>query len=473
MGKVKSVILTVVFTVLIAVLCAMCVVPTFSWPWTINGTAKDFNSVLKVMTTDSYIGGGYFTTYYPEGVITASEYEDLSESDKADYTAHGSLYVNTDDVGESDDFKSNFDKTADVIAKRFEALQLDYLKIEVIDDYALRVEVPSSLSSVSSIFSSIAVDGELTLTHSSKTGPMLEGTVRKPLTDYFEEASASGSSTPYIKIDLTKEGREKIASITETVAANDDQALVFSVGETTLISLTCSSTIDESSLGISGYSDVYVARTVAAVLDSCIKDETVSFKMTNDEIASFDSVNGAKLPLWLYIGFGVASLLMLVYAAVRYKGMGVAHIYGYLSYLIIVVMCFGLIEQISLTFAGIFAAALGAVLFTISNFLVFNNVHKEFLSGKRLEASVKSAYKSALAGIIDVHLLFVLVSLFPFFIGIGEMAMLGACLLVSSITSAACSLLLTRLYFAMFMGCVKNQYAFCNVKKEEVFDDED
>lgn len=83
MGKIKSAVFTVIFTIVIAVLCAMCVVPTFTLPFNVNGSVSEYRSVLSVMNLDSDLGGGYYSVYYPEGVISASEYEAEYASKKA------------------------------------------------------------------------------------------------------------------------------------------------------------------------------------------------------------------------------------------------------------------------------------------------------------------------------------------------------------------------------------------------------
>ena len=83
MGKKKSVVLLVIYTLLIAVLCFICTV-SFSY-----GTDQlyTFSSVMRMMEKDAdlglayganadagaYLGGGYSAVYYPEGVISARE----------------------------------------------------------------------------------------------------------------------------------------------------------------------------------------------------------------------------------------------------------------------------------------------------------------------------------------------------------------------------------------------------------------
>ncbi len=118
MGKGKSAVFTVLFTVLIVVLCAMCVVPTFTLPFNVGGTVTEYRSVLEVMSLDADLGGGYSTVYYPEGVISSAEYDAEYEAKKevsdtlaeeyADgYVKHGSLYLEKD-ITEDGDADADF-----------------------------------------------------------------------------------------------------------------------------------------------------------------------------------------------------------------------------------------------------------------------------------------------------------------------------------------------------------------------------
>ncbi len=490
MGKVKAAALTVIFTVILAVLCALCVMPEFTIPFTIGGNVKDYNSVLKVMSLDSNLGGGYYTYYYPEGVVSSSEYQaeydakmNISESEAEDYAAdyieYGSIYLeksvwNDSSDGADEEFIQSFDKAVDVICQRYEALELDYLKIEVVDDYSIRIEVSSEVESPATVFSVMAASGDFTLRHSSKNLPLLRPTKLYGMNTYFKSVSSKSSgSTPYVRFSMTDTGRNKFTDITAAIADNDDSTLYFYVGETTLISLSVTETISQSNLYISGYTDATLAKSVAAVFDSCLNEEDIiDIDFVLGDTHTFESIIGENAVNAVYIGVGVAMLAMFVYSVIRFRGMGAAHIYGFLSYMVVTVMCVGLIESIQLSYGGILAVILGGVLLTISNYYIFAKIKEHFMSGKRIVTSIKTGYKECLAGVIDVHVVLILASLVLYFVGISEISMFGVTFAIAALVSGVSSLLLTRFYFAMLMGNVKNQFKFCNFKRE-VTDDED
>jgi hypothetical protein len=150
MGKKKSVVLMVLLTIVIVVFSVVTLVP-----FPIFGTPQSFNPTIWQYDLGADLGGGYYAYYYPEGVKTELEME-ADEEDKADYIQNGSLYLSKDeqyglvkDGAISQTFKTDFAKAAKAIATRFENKGYSDYRVAVVDDYAIRVEVPSSDATVS------------------------------------------------------------------------------------------------------------------------------------------------------------------------------------------------------------------------------------------------------------------------------------------------------------------------------------
>ena len=92
MGKKKSTVLMVLLTIVIVVLCAITVVPSF----TIPGTVKIWNPVVKQYDLGVDLDGGYYAYYYPTGVISETDYKNLEGKDQADYRKHKGLWLSKD-----------------------------------------------------------------------------------------------------------------------------------------------------------------------------------------------------------------------------------------------------------------------------------------------------------------------------------------------------------------------------------------
>ena len=86
MGKKKSVVLMTLLTIVIVVLTAITAFPAISLP---GNSVKKWNPAVLQYDLGMDLGGGYYAYYYPEGVITETEYNnnllDKTEEEKAEY----------------------------------------------------------------------------------------------------------------------------------------------------------------------------------------------------------------------------------------------------------------------------------------------------------------------------------------------------------------------------------------------------
>ena len=107
MGKKKSVVLLTLITIVIVVLCAVAVFPSFHLSVFKKDSVKTWNPVVTLYDTDEELNGGYVARYYPAGVISATEYDSncrsISEQESAEklqeykdsYVKHGGVYLST------------------------------------------------------------------------------------------------------------------------------------------------------------------------------------------------------------------------------------------------------------------------------------------------------------------------------------------------------------------------------------------
>jgi len=73
MGKKKSIVLMVLLTIVIVVLCAITVVPSFTIPGT--GKVKIWKPAVMQYDLGTDLDGGYYAYYYPQGIISEAEYK--------------------------------------------------------------------------------------------------------------------------------------------------------------------------------------------------------------------------------------------------------------------------------------------------------------------------------------------------------------------------------------------------------------
>ena len=170
MGKKKSVVLMTLLTIVIVVLCALVAFPRFPVGisyWSPIAERYDFDSTL---------GGGYYTYYYPQGVISETEYldnlsalekaGDAKEVDeyKAAYKHFDGLYLSTDvddgvlnssgDITET--FKTQFETFTKEVNSRFEKKGYSAYRVAVVNGYSVRVEIPKSESQAAEVFTQLS-----------------------------------------------------------------------------------------------------------------------------------------------------------------------------------------------------------------------------------------------------------------------------------------------------------------------------
>lgn len=501
MGKKKSVALIILVTVVLVGLLFLSVTPSFY-----VSTAQKFNSLLSIVDFGTDLGGGYYTVYYPEGVISRSEYDMLVEeyeetkatpetSDDVDnpaehYFRKGGVYLSEtvcDAEGNvTETFQAEFDSAFNALKVRFEDKNFADYSIKKQDDYTIRAEVPYTDESASTLFESFAYSGNLifsdTDTSTTKKNVLMSGNA-----EYIKDASVAnaGEDGYAVAINFTKAGRAKFAEITADLveAASSDSSssssssssatIYMYVGTELLMQASLSNALDQDTVYISGsYSTRESAETIACVINSTLDENNVfNIKLDTSDIYEFAPTMGEHAALAAAIAIGVLVLAMLIFSLVRYKGMGLAHVYGFLTYALVLILCISLIDGIVVNAGGLLAIILSAAIMTSFNWYAFANIRSEFAGGKTLTASIKAGYKKSLALTIDVHIVLVVLSAILYFISLGTVQYMSLIFLLGSVISAACTLAITRFYLYMFLAQPKNKIAFCNFKREETEDE--
>lgn len=493
MGKKKSVVLMILLTIVIAVLCAITIFPTFSLP----GTVKIWNPAVMQYDFGAEFNGGYYAYYYPQGVITETEYnatlqsktgDDLDEY-KASYKQHGGLYVSTDEDdgicdanGElSTDYKANFAKVVEAITDRYAQKGYSDYNVSVVDDYAVLIELPASEIYAGTVLSTFVNTGDITFQIGGSVIEGLDGKEVK-ISDYIDDFSVTTQyGVSYLEIDLTAKGEELIDGVKDTLSTVDaasgssDSAtgMTLMVGESQIGYAIYKDYIDGDTILIPEAEDTdsVAVETYAILLNSVLENGAfeISFKaFDTNTVRSYPSVYGENARLLLFIAVGVTLLALIVLPIVRRGRYGVANAYVILSYLIVTGLCFAFIS------GGVFEITLGSVLAFLAGLIavsVFNErfyqaIKAEFDLGKTVESAMKTGYKKCLFGTIDVYALLTLGAL-AFLIGAAGLHTMALQALICFITGAFCSLLWTFAINFVFLSASKNKYKYFRFVRED------
>ena len=495
MGKKKSVVLMTLLTIVIVVLCAITAFPSFTIPFT-NGIKKwnpavmqfDLGMDLGGEYLDGHVGGGYYAYYYPDGVIPASEY-DAAEHEDGDYVEHNGLYLSTDpdksiylEDGKTlnTEFQAELDAAVAAITARYAAKGYEDYRVAVVDDYAIRVELPNSQSSdgvtasssASQAFTLFALTGELNF---QKDGELVE-----ELTDEENEytikdlvksikVKTQQNTVVYLEILLTGLGEEMLETFDAEAASDSSKTLDMAMGDEVLLSIKKGEHYDEHEMNVIKYfvankEDKHYAQTLGILLSSALNDGAFDVNFTVSEIRSFS-------PNTLYVVFGIllaVIVALIVVAIVKMGRFGVVNMYATLSYFVITTLCFAFISRgvFVVSLGTVFVFLMGLALVNACSYKVYKAIKAEAALGKTIESSVKAGYKKNLLFTVDLYAVLGLGAI-ALLIGAGGLATVAAQALIAVVTGAFISLLWGRVINYMLLSASKDKYKYFKLVRED------
>ena len=502
MGKIKSAILTAILVAAIVVLAFFATV-SFTYP----SGVKKYNSFITSISLGGDLTCEAVAVLYPEGVISDADYkfgipEDKSSDKYAEYVDKyenfGSVWVDKELLGKDnenlDKIKCNVSHDAEILSKRLEKKGYSAYSVSVRDDFTIVASVPTGYSYadysggdfststrsdkqtlVSNTLTYLAYGGELSL-RNSEVGAghdQILTKVNDDVNSLFKSVKTfSRAGTYAVRVNLSKEGATQFKDISSRVSsASNDKAVGFYVGENRLLALTLEETITGNSFYITVNTKA-MAEDYAIVLESCINGNTLAYDYGTSkdiDIVYTSASLGDYAAIYLFCAMLAIVLAAIVYSIVRYKLLGLVNALIILMYSLTIIVALLLIE-IELTVAGAITVLAGLTLLAGSNFVLFEKVRGETQKGKTMQSAVKSAYKSLLKGILELHIVLVAVSLILALVCVGELA---SCGLIFFIASVASYLLywFTRFAWYVISSMAQDKFAFCGFKREELEDD--
>ena len=490
MGKKKSVILMVILSVVIAVLCAITVFPTFGIP----GTVKIWNPAVKQFDLSTDLGGGYYVYYYPEGVMSESEYNaayaENPSKGKAEYLAYNNLYFSKDEKlglvenGKlSQDFKAEFKALAKEMEERVSAKNYSSSRVSVVNGYSIKVEIPASDVNYATTFEYLSYTGAMDIQMGGTTIDALneKGAQVTDLIKGFKVKTQS--KIAFIQINLTKEGKEVIETLKETLgtisaaqSGSTVETLDIMIGENVALSVYQDHINADNTImvGLAEQENIDPVRTLNAVLNSTLESDgfDIQFREFSNEIRTFEPVYGKSVMTLLYIAVLLVFAAFIALPIVFFGRYGITNMYSTVSYLIITGLCFAFIS------GGIFEISLGTVVvfllgLALTNFFnahIYGAIKKEFNLGKTVESSVKTGYKKTLFHVIDVYAV-LLIGALLFLIGIAGVYTLALQAIICFVTGAFCNLLWTRVINYVFMSASNDKHKYFRFVREEEDDE--
>jgi len=529
MSKAKSVVITVVIALIMAVATFFAAV---SFP--VSNKVKRYNSFLSNIRLGAEYSGYVYTTVYPEGVISADEYNGLVEayetSEKGEddtdpstaYTKVGGLYVENEEHSDIEALKKDVAADAEKLNKRIGEKGYSSYSVAVEDGVSIKVSVPTNfsaaayenddetyrseaISTASTALSTLTAYGNFTFrtTDSSITTTDSDGNskdlnmltyggsewVDTALVDdsktyslskedddvasWLKSVTSRTVGTNYvITFKFTKDGRTKFKELTTLVASSSSQTIYFFVGNTQILSFSsCTSAIDESSLSLTA-SSADSAQNSAITINSAISGGNLSLNyrdISSNTIFESVATGGDNAALFALIASLIVFVGLCVLLIKVYKRLGA--VCSAMAYLLALVEVYALyLLNIQVTFPVIIMCVLLIALYVISCTIVFSEVKRLVAVGRTVQASVKDAYKHVIMSVADMHIVLVVAAIIAAAVGAGEVA---ACGLIAVVGVVASYVLywFTRFMWYVCSSPVKDKFAFAGMKRVVYEDD--
>ncbi len=495
MRKWKAAVSLVGMTILIAVMIFFC---TVSFPMGI----EYFNSVVSLTDKSSdlggtlidgetYIGGSYSATYYPEGVISAREYEDnLAGYEKDDekkeeyegrYVAYGhALYLEKEEVcggkegtEPTEEFKTSFAKTVELLRARIERLHASGAKVQVYDDFSVRILLPAELNSQAYIYNNVSYTGELTVSYGtdSSSTVIMPAKSGEDISLYVKGASVRsvvGSSA--VIVNLTKAGKKALRDA--TADADGSSNIIVKIGEDTIISLAVDEQLSTLGASSTAANTAEWATSVAATVETAIGDHGDTLALSVPELYTMPAAQGDLALILLYAAFGACMLGALIFFIVRYRVLAFAHLYSFLFFLLPMLLCIWAIGFLNIGIESALGLMLAGALLTVSNAVSFEYARKEYATGKTMTSSVKGGYKKCFWSLFDLHIAVALLAFMTFFVALTGLRVFAFTLALGTVFSGICSLGINRFAWAVMISFTARPGAVCNFKREETQDED-
>lgn len=494
MGKKKSVVFMVILTIVIVALCAITVFPAFAVP----GTVKKWNPAVLQYDLGSDLGGGYYAYYYPEGVISETEYENnlaAKEEEgeeeyndyKDSYLSHKGLYLSKDEQYDivsgdevTEEFKTAFQAAAEEISARYKKKGYSDYRVSVVDDYAIRIELPASEVNASTALQYLCYTGDITIEKGGEVIDELEEDGAK-VSDLIKSVSvATKYKTAYLKIKFTDEGREMLESVKSdlssapTSSSTDTSSLTsldIKVGDQKILSIYQDNITDNNKQATVLFYDqdnIDVVETAQILLESALENGGFDVTLSVSEVRSFEPVYGENTLKLLFIALAIVLLLLLIVPAVKMGRFGVVSAYASVSYLIVTGLCFAFITGgvFEVTMGSVLVFLAGLVLINVLQYRIYQAIKAEFDLGKTVESSVKGGHKKTLLGIVDIYAVLLLGAL-ALLVGAAGVHTLALQAVICVVTGAFCNLLWARMINFVYLSASKNKYKYFRFVRED------
>ncbi len=281
-----------------------------------------------------------------------------------------------------------------------------------------------------------------------------EGHIKKAVASYDSQTLKY-----FISLEFSKEGTELFAKAT---ADNVGKSIGIYLDDDQLMNPTVESAITDGRAMISGnFTREEVVAYTAQIQGGALKvDLTVSEQNSVSATLGLDAVKTS------IIAGIIGLILVFIFMAVYYRGLGLIADIALLIYIIIVIFLLGTLPLIQLSLAGIAGIILSIGMAVDANVVIFERIKDEYRLGKNIPASIQAGFKRASRAIFDANITTIIACAVLYFLGSATIKSFAITLFIGIVVSFFTAMLVTRNISNVFVGINNTNNKFYNLKAE-------
>ena len=262
----------------------------------------------------------------------------------------------------------------------------------------------------------------------------------------YGQYDSSGSSGPYVSLELNSDGTDKFAEGTEKYL---NQYIAIRLDEVVCSMPTVNAVISNGQAVISGS---YTEEEAKALADD-INGGALPVQLEVIQLNSVGATLGQDSLKTSITAAIIGFVLILIFMCIYYKIPGVASAFALCMYIAMVLLTINVFD-LTLTLAGVAGIILSIGMAVDANVIIFSRITEELKMGRGLRVSVYTGFRKALSAIVDGNITTLIVALVLYALGSGTIRGFAQTLAIGIILSMFTALIITRLYLNTFVALV-------------------
>lgn len=328
----------------------------------------------------------------------------------------------------------------------------------------IRVELPDVQDAQKAV-ETLGATAQLEFRDSENTLVMTGNEIENAVAEYGQTQQGMSSSSYYIALTLTDEGRDKFAAATTRIAsmAEGSNYLAIVMDGNVISAPRVQEAINSNQCVITGEFTAEEAKSLAAN----IKAGQIPFSLEQVEVRTVSATLGDEALKNALLAGIIGLILIMLFMLLVYRLMGFLADIALLAYLAIVLIILANCH-INLTLPGIAGIILAIGMAVDANVVIFERIKEELKLGKTVRSAVDAGFNRALTAVVDSNITTIISAIILWWLGTGTIKGFGITLFIGIVVSMISAIFVTKFLLKQMIGMnVKNLWLYGIRKKND------